>query len=209
MSLNNANGTFAGTGLIVDGLQSPLAGPFSLSIPPRSCLAITGPSGSGKSLLLRLVADLDAGTGVVKHDGVDRSALTAPQWRTRCPYVAATPGFWAPSAADHFDVECRDAARRLAVTLKVDPARFKAPIALLSTGERQRIALVRALLLDAPVLLLDEPTGPLDEETTEAVADLLAQRIADGLSLLLVTHDSGLAERLATDRREMRQRKFI
>ena len=67
ISLNNANGTFAGTGLIVDGLQSPLAGPFSLSIPPRSCLAITGPSGSGKSLLLRLVADLDAGTGVVKH----------------------------------------------------------------------------------------------------------------------------------------------
>lgn len=157
---------------------------------------------------MRLVADLDAGTGAVQLDDEDRTALSAPQWRALCPYVAATPGFWEPTAADHFAADCRDAARELAVAMRFDPARFGAPVALLSTGERQRIALVRALLLNAPALLLDEPTGPLDQETTAAVADFLAKRIANGLSLLLVTHDSALAGQLATERREMRDRKF-
>ena len=195
-------------GLEVDGLHSALAGPFSFSIEPSACLVISGPSGSGKSLLLRLVADLDAGTGTVRLNAEDRAVLASPIWRERCPYVAATPGFWEQTAADHFAPDRQDEARALAEAMRFDSARFNAPVALLSTGERQRIALVRALMLNAPALLLDEPTGPLDQYTTGAVADLLAERVAKGLSLLLVTHDEALAERLATDRREMRDRRF-
>jgi putative ABC transport system ATP-binding protein len=195
-------------GLEVYGLQSALAGPFSFSVAPGACLAITGPSGSGKSLLLRLIADLDAATGGVLLNGEDRATMAAPLWRARCPYVAATPGFWEPTAAEHFASDRRDEARALAEAMKFDAARFDAPVALLSTGERQRIALARALLLDAPALLLDEPTGPLDPDTTAAVADLLAERLAKGLALVLITHDKALAERLATGRRGMRDRKF-
>ena len=197
-----------GSGLDVEGLASPLAGPFTLSVPPGSCLAITGPSGSGKSLLLRLIAELDEGTGAVRLNGQDRSGMSARSWRASCPYVAATPGFWAMTAADHFDPEIRGRARALATAMLFDEARFEAPVALLSTGERQRIALVRALVLDAPALLLDEPTGPLDQQATNAVADVLAGCLARGLLMVLVTHDQALAGRLATDRREMRERKF-
>lgn len=198
----------SGIGLAAEDLASPIAGPFTFFVPPGSCLAVTGPSGSGKSLLLRLIADLDPGSGIVRFGGKNRSEMPAASWRARCPYVAATPGFWALTAAEHFTPETRARARSLAKVMLFDEARFEAPVALLSTGERQRIALVRALVLDTPALLLDEPTGPLDQRATEAVAELLAERLSNGISMVLVTHDRTLAERLATDRREMKERKF-
>lgn len=192
----------------VDRLTSPIAGPFAFSIPGGGCMSVTGPSGSGKSLLLRMVADLDPNSGRVMLGGTERSGISAPGWRAQCPYVAATPGFWERTAAEHFNEGEQARALALAETMLFDPARFTAPIERLSTGERQRIALVRALMLDAPALLLDEPTGPLDLDATDAVAELLAKRIAAGMCLLLVTHDDGLAERLGSDRRTMRDRKL-
>lgn len=195
-------------GLEVEALSSPLAGPFTFAVPPGTCLTITGPSGSGKSLLLRLVADLDDGSGIVSLGGKERRTMSARSWRATCPYVAATPGFWATTAAEHFAAAQRAPAKALAAAMLFDERRFDAPVASLSTGERQRIALARALMLDSPVLLLDEPTGPLDQQATMAVSDLLADRLAKGLSLVLVTHDQSLAARLGTERREMRDRKF-
>ena len=159
-------------------------------------------------MLLRLIADLDVGRGAVRLAGKDRNEMPPQGWRAHCPYVAATPGFWAATAADHFTAEARGRARSLAEAMLFDAARFDAPVALLSTGERQRLALVRALVLDAPALLLDEPTGPLDQQATNAVADLLAERLSRGVSMVLVTHDERLANRLSTERREMRDRRF-
>ncbi|GAC1582374.1 MAG: ATP-binding cassette domain-containing protein [Sphingomicrobium sp.] len=196
------------SGLKVEALASSLAGPFRFAVPPGSCLTITGPSGSGKSLLLRLVADLDAGSGMVSLDGKERRTMAVRSWRARCPYVGATPGFWAATAAGHFTAAERAPAKALAASMLFDEERFDAPVGNLSTGERQRIALARALLLDSPALLLDEPTGPLDPEATLAVANLLADRLAKGLVLLLVTHNQSLAARLGTERRQMRDRKF-
>ena len=196
-------------GLKVEALQSSLAGPFSVAVPRGICLAVIGASGSGKSLLLRLIADLDSGSGGVRLRGTDRASVPAPRWRQLCPYVAATPGFWAATAAEHFPKQSRDNARSLAKAMLFDENRFDAPVALLSTGERQRLALTRALLLDPPALLLDEPTGPLDQAATDAVAGVLEDRLSTGLSLVLVTHDEALVERLATDRRAMRDRRFV
>ena len=78
-----------------------------------------------------------------------------------------------------------------------------APVAQLSTGEKQRLALVRALLPNPPVLLLDEPTGPLDEVSVTQVETLLQQRLAGGTSILLVTHDPNQAIRLGHRRYRM------
>jgi ABC-type sulfate/molybdate transport systems ATPase subunit len=82
---------------------------------------------------------------------------------------------------------------------------FDAPLQRLSTGERQRLALLRALLRNPPVLLLDEPTGALDAASTALVEQELARRLADGLMLVLVTHDAQQAARLATRRFELQQ----
>lgn len=66
----------------------------------------------------------------------------------------------------------------------------------LSTGERQRLALIRAVVARPAVLLLDEPTSSLDEESVASVESLLAALLHDGLILVLVTHDSTQAERM-------------
>ncbi len=160
-----------------------------------ACLAVTGPSGSGKTLLLRALADLDPSDGDVVLDGERREDVPAPDWRRRMGYVAAEPGWWADTPAEHFSDWA--AAAPLAESLLLPPAIGDAPIARLSTGERQRLALLRALMGDARILLLDEPTGPLDGAATEAVERILIQRMADGAGIVLATHDEGQAARLA------------
>jgi ABC-type iron transport system FetAB ATPase subunit len=145
-------------------LRSHLAGPFELELDTGECLAIVGPSGSGKSLFLRMVADLDPNQGEVFLDGVERRTLPAPAWRRKVVYSAAEPGWWHERVGDHFPDKAMDFARAMAPRLALDPALLDGQVVRLSTGERQRAALIRALALQSPVLLLDEATGALDED---------------------------------------------
>lgn len=185
-------------GLRARGLRHAHAGPFDLDLPPGTCLAITGPSGSGKSLLLRMVADLDPHDGEAWLDGVGRSTLSGPDWRRRVVYAPAEPGWWLDRVGDHFAARSPDAGR-----LGLSPDIWDRAVTACSTGERARLALLRALAADPAVLLLDEPTGALDHDTTLAVEALLTERIRAGLGLVLVTHDVAQAERMGTVRRHM------
>ncbi len=185
-------------GLRARGLRHAHAGPFDLDLPPGECLAITGPSGSGKSLLLRMVADLDPHEGDAWLGDVDRNTLSGPDWRRQVLYAPAEPGWWLDRVGDHFPAPSPDAAR-----LSLPPDIWDRAMAACSTGERARLALLRALAADPAVLLLDEPTGALDHDTTLAVEALLAERMRAGLGLVLVTHDTAQAERLGAMRRRM------
>ena len=192
--------------LSLKDLKSPLAGPFDLELAAGACLAITGESGSGKSLFLRMIADLDPNEGEVRLDGVDRSSLPAPAWRRRAPYVGAESGWWLKTAAEHFAPDRLEAARALAARLGVGPVPFEGEVARLSTGERQRLAIIRGLVLDSPVLLLDEPTGSLDPDSTLKVEEVLIERLKAGLALILVSHEPAQAGRLGARHRVMRNR---
>lgn len=180
------------------GLRSVLAGPFDIEVPAGGCVAITGPSGSGKSLLLRMVADLDPHEGEALLDGIACSAMPAPEWRGRVAYVAAETGWWADGVAAHFTDLA--AARALADEMGLKAELLDGPLLRLSTGERQRVALMRTLLNHPSVLLLDEPTGALDETATARVEAVLARTMAAGTAILLVTHNPAQAARMAARR---------
>ena len=191
------------TALVVKELRSEFAGPFDLNLGAGACAAITGPSGSGKSLFLRMIADLDPNEGKVWLNGTERASIIAPEWRRKVTYVSAESGWWADTVIEHFARNKRSEVAVLAARLGLSADLLDASIARLSTGEKQRLALVRALLLYPPVLLLDEPTGPLDEESVTRVEGLLREQMAAGISVLLVTHDANQAERLGDQRYRM------
>jgi ABC-type iron transport system FetAB ATPase subunit len=186
--------------LRIEGLKSPLAGPFDLVVPRGGCVGVTGPSGSGKSLFLRMICDLDPNEGQVWLDGAPRLSMSAPAWRRRVIYAPAESGWWADDIRSHFPKDRVQAAAALATDFALPADILDGMVMRLSTGERQRLALIRALVAEPSVLLLDEPTSALDAQSAAKVETLLRARLAAGLGLILVTHDPAQAERLATQR---------
>jgi putative ABC transport system ATP-binding protein len=187
--------------LEINGLTGAPGGPFNLALAAGDCLVISGPSGIGKSLLLRMVADLDENTGTVSLNGVSREAMPAPHWRRQVLYVAAESGWWAERVREHMQ-PAEDAAA-LMPRLGLRAELLDAPVSQLSTGERQRMALLRAIIRKPVVLLLDEPTSALDHASTLAVEALLMELVATGTSLVVVSHNEQQAERIATRRVQM------
>jgi phosphate-transporting ATPase len=110
--------------------------------------------------------------------------------------VPAESGWWADTVGEHF----KDLARAapLLKTLHLTDEVAGWPVKRCSTGERARLALVRALAIDPAVLLLDEPTSALDEATTLAAEELVGSRIRQGMSVMWVTHDAAQARRVAS-----------
>ena len=155
-----------------------------------------GPSGAGKTLLLRAIADLDANRGVVTLNGRDRSTISAPDWRRLVGYVPAEPGWWAETVGEHFPDWAAAYASMRKLGLSEEAQSW--PVSRLSTGERLRMALARALIVRPKVLLLDEPTAALDAASVKAVESLIAARLQSGLAVLWVTHDPQQAARVAT-----------
>lgn len=181
--------------LTVAHLRRPGLAPVDFALADGECIAVQGPSGSGKSLLLRAIADLDPSEGDIRLDGARREDMPAPEWRRCVIYAAAEPGWWAETPAPHFPGP--DQARALVEQLGLSPDLFERPISRLSTGERQRLALARALARKPRALLLDEPTAALDAKARALAEALVARHQAQGLSVVWVTHDPEQARRVA------------
>jgi len=168
----------------------------SFDLQDGECVALQGPSGVGKTLLLRSIADLDPNEGAVKLDGRLRETMPAPAWRKQVTYLAAEPGWWSDTVQKHFTIW--DDAVPLVKRLRLPDSCGSWPIQRLSTGERQRLGLVRALVLQSRVLLLDEPTSALDTASTAAVESLIAERVSAGASVIWSTHDDAQARRVGS-----------
>ncbi|MEM1034165.1 MAG: ATP-binding cassette domain-containing protein [Myxococcota bacterium] len=186
----------------------------TFSLAPGQVLRIAGRSGAGKTSLLRILAWLDNPlSGTVALDGHTPDALGVPQYRRRVVYAAQRPVMWPGSVADNLhrarsfasgghegDPAATDALGVAAATLAslgLGKGILEASAARLSEGERQRVALVRALAVGPQVLLLDEPTSALDPAHRDRVEALLLQRAeGEGLAVVLVTHETAQAERL-------------
>jgi putative ABC transport system ATP-binding protein len=102
-----------------------------------------------------------------------------------------------------------DFAQTTAPRLALAPTLLDEPVVQLSTGERQRMALIRTLALHPPVLLLDEPTGPLDEHSTVLVENMLRERLAAGVMIIMVTHSAAQAARLGHRHLRLENRRLV
>ena len=179
-------------------------GPYTFDVTGGKCTVLSGASGSGKSLLLRMIADLDPSDGDVRIGSTPREALSGPAWRREVTYVAAESGWWADDVRSHFDEPCPadtpnpadPRLARLARQLGLRDDILAARVSHLSTGERQRLALLRAIVRRPRFLLLDEPTSALDHDTTLAVEAVLREVMTEGVGLLVVSHNTEQAARL-------------
>jgi ABC-type iron transport system FetAB ATPase subunit len=191
--------------LTVSHLEIHPLPPLSFAVPAGSCLAIEGPSGSGKTRLLRAIADLDDAPGQVFLDGEERREMPAPAWRKRVRYAAAEPAWWTDTPRQGFAVADQDIKRldHLLERLALEQTHLDRPVAQLSTGERQRLGLVRAILSAPRVLLLDEPTSALDAGGTALVEELIRYLLLSGVVVVLSSHDTGLTSRLAVQRLQL------
>ncbi|MGI5418377.1 thiol reductant ABC exporter subunit CydD [Actinomadura luteofluorescens] len=189
------------------GRDVPALADFSLTVHPGETVALVGPSGAGKSTVLAvLLGFVRPDSGRVLVDWDDLADLSPDAWRERIAWVPQRPHLFAGSVAanirlgrpDASDAEVREAARAANALGFVDalPSGFDTTLgdrgAGLSAGQRQRIALARAFLRDAPLLLLDEPTSNLDTESEAAVLDAV-HRLAESRTVILVAHRPALA----------------
>jgi ABC-type lipoprotein export system ATPase subunit len=187
--------------LKIHDLKTALIGPVTLDIAPGECVAVVGRSGTGKSLLMRAIVDLDVNEGSVRLEDLDRDQMPASAWRKLVALVPSESGWWADEVRYNFDDP--DAAGPFLPQLGLSDA-LNWEVARLSSGERSRLALARALCNAPRALLLNEPTASLDQENTDAVEVLIASQLAGGTALLLVTHDRTQAARLAARTYEMK-----
>lgn len=183
----------------------------SLSIPTGQMVAIQGPTGGGKSTLLQMLGALERPTsGTVTLGGEELSAM--PDSRL-AEIRARTIGFvfqgfnLIPTLTAQENVETALAPlglsnvdRRLRATAALEKVglgeRLTHHPSELSGGQQQRVAIARALVKEPKVLLADEPTGNLDEQTRDEIMELLEGLWRDeGLTLIIVTHDSAVAKR--------------
>ena len=182
---------------------------FGLEVLVGEKVSLMGASGSGKSTVLRCVLGLVVpGEGSIRVLG--RAVDGRGVWETRrsLAYVAQEPDLGAGTAREAlerpFDYRANASLRGNLARLPELLDRFKLPLPLLdkemsalSGGEKQRIALVSAILLDRPIVLLDEASSALDKDNKQAVAEYLQQ--AEGLTVLSVSHDTewlGFSERV-------------
>lgn len=176
----------------------------TLSIDAGQRLTLVGPSGSGKSSILKLLAGLTSPSqGQVLYQSQDLAQMDMPLYRREVSYCFQQPVLFGQTVRDNlafpFDIRQLDVEEERAVQAlaKVDlPAAFlDKKITELSGGEKQRVALVRNLLFEPPVLLLDEVTAGLDATTKALVHDLITDYHKAGHTIVEVTHD---AEEIAT-----------
>lgn len=157
-----------------------------LTVDDGHCATLSGASGSGKTLLLRALADLDPSSGEVRLDGRLRETFDAPDWRRRVAYLSAESHWWHTRVREHVT----QWSTSVLAALGFEPDVLDWDVQRLSSGERQRLALARALAQGPTVLLLDEPTANLDTENTGRAEQLIAawRAESDGCAIW-VGHD--------------------
>ncbi len=184
------------------GSPQPALDGVNLVVPARTCTALIGRSGAGKSTLVNLLLRfMDVQSGTITVNGIPLGALPVETWREYIALVPQKPYLFAGSVQENIrlarpgasDDEVRQAAEMAGATEFIAdlPRGYATPLGergtRLSAGQAQRIAIARAFLKDAPLLLLDEPTSSLDPGS-EALIRQALERLVQDRTVLVIAH---------------------
>ncbi len=173
--------------LLAEGLHCDGLGPIDLAVDAGECLCLSGPSGAGKTRLMRILADLDPHQGSCFLDNISSVQIPPPQWRKQVALLPADSRWWGVTVAEHFPADC--CLELSSIGLPDEAWQWR--VDRLSSGERQRLALLRVLANEPKVLLLDEPTANLDARNIERIEALIADyRGTHQAAVLWVSHDT-------------------
>lgn len=180
-----------------------LVGPVDLTLQGQGTTIVIGPNGAGKTTLLKMLH------GIVRMNGGRLSwACAQDEAQRRQAFVFQSPVMMRRSVVDNIAYplqliglkrkEARARAAEWAERINLGDA-LDRQATLLSGGERQKLALARALIREPDVLLLDEPCASLDGRATREIEEILQQAAAQGTRLIMSTHNMGQAQRLADE----------
>jgi ABC-type iron transport system FetAB ATPase subunit len=188
--------------IIVNGLS-----PLELHIAGGECVCLSGASGSGKSLLLRAIADLDPHAGEVLLDDQACQSMAPTLWRRQVGLLQAESQWWASTVVEHMTTT--EVPDRWLQRLGLSKDICHRKVAELSTGERQRLALLRLLVNQPKALLLDEPTASLDPESTAAMEALIQEYCKQHqVPVLWVSHQPEQIRRVASRHLRLEQNQI-
>jgi len=181
--------------LDVHALSGAYFAPISLQLAAGEVVCLFGVSGSGKSQFLRAVVDLELHQGAVFLHGVEQQQMAAPSWRRKVAYLPAESGWWATRVGEHFATP--PSADELA-SLGLDEAILTREVDGISSGERQRLGLLRLLVQRPQVILLDEPSANLDPESTLKMEQVVCAYVRETQAAAVwVSHDPLQRARIA------------
>lgn len=184
-------------------LRAENFGPVDLTVEYRERLTLAGPSGSGKSRLLRILADLDPHSGTLMLEGVKSATIKAHIWRQEVVLIPAESAWWADEVHHHFSQSPESSWWD---QFHLEEQCLEWPVSRLSSGEKQRLALMRALVLKPKILLLDEPTSNLDHENTMAIEAFMTHYCQQyDTACIWVSHDMDQLDRLGGKALRMNQ----
>lgn len=145
--------------LNIAAILPDLSHSFDFTVLPGRCMGITGPSGIGKSVLLKALADMLPHEGEVFLDELASQSIPAPQWRSQVTLFPAESQWWSETVGEHF----KHFDQALFESLGFNKEVLDWQVVHLSSGEKQRLACIRGLMNEPKALLLDEPTANLDK----------------------------------------------
>lgn len=183
--------------LSIRHLQCLHIGPLTLDVAAGKCVSIAGPSGAGKSILLRAIIDLIPNTGEITYNHQKREQMRASEWRKRVGLLPAESYWWCDRVGEHFPA-IDEQQLSWFMQLGFDRQVLDWELSRCSTGERQRLALLRLLCHGPAVLLLDEPTANLDHGSTDKAEKIILEyQQQHRCPVIWVSHDQHQIKRIA------------